>query len=234
MSDPTASMESFPRRARDILLAAHDAMPTAEQVDCLLMECGEGLERGYFTPDEEAKIRSVFVDFLQVRAALGEVILEAWRRLPLLRRRLNSDELRIFIPGWLAGCMVLRGSRYLVDHFKSQRILRRLLNRPDPVNGVPAGMFERVYHTSTSIAYLSRFFWGLRVAETNAGAIWNWRPIPTRRRCCRCSKAKNLFCSGRNGRMPARTRPAVWARRETPPATTCDGSAGGCSNPRGA
>lgn len=171
MDAPPLPADSFPRRAKDILLAACDAMPTAEQVEHLRRHCAPGEERGYFTPDEETRIRAVFVDFLQVRAALGEVILEARERIPLFRRRLSPEELKVFVPGWLAGCMVLRGSRYLVQHFKGHKQIHRLLNRPAPREGVPEGMFDRVDHTSTRIAHLSRFFWGLRVAETNAQAI---------------------------------------------------------------
>jgi hypothetical protein len=177
--NPTPFSEStWLEQARDTLLAAHDALPRADQVLALQQELATSVERGYFSPEEDDRIRMVFCRYLHIRSALTELLVTVRRKLPLFRRHLKEEDLQLFIAGWLAGCMLMRTSRYVVKEFYDQPLLYDLLNREDASNSIPAGTLDRVYRLSTRPANVIRFFWAVRIAEAHADDIEALRDHP--------------------------------------------------------
>ncbi|MGA0369563.1 MAG: YiiX/YebB-like N1pC/P60 family cysteine hydrolase [Kiritimatiellia bacterium] len=152
-------------KARDTLLAAQAMIPEAGEVEVLHAELEPALQRGYFTPDEEARIKSVFARYLHVRSALHQTILSLRPLLPRFGQRIGNDSRRAFIAAWLGGCMLMRSARYMVNRYYDISMVRNLLNRPDTDYGIPEGVFDQIHRNSTRPRTLLRYLRALRIAE---------------------------------------------------------------------
>jgi len=152
---------------RDTLLAAHEALPTDADVKALQEELSPELERGYLSPESDERLRSQFARYLHVRSALGTLLESARRQLPIFRRHLHREELKQFLGGWLAGCMLMRTSRYLMNHFEHQKQVRTFLNQAHPFYGIPPRMFDEIRDSSIKPRNLFRYFWALQIAESH-------------------------------------------------------------------
>ncbi len=154
-------------RLRDTLLAAQQVIPKAEEVSALEEQLAHELERGYFSPETDELLRERFARYLHVRSALGDILQQARQQLPIFRRHLRGEELKSFLGGWLAGCILMRSSRYLLNRYEEQAQVRAILNQADPRRGVPPRMFDEIRNSSTSPRNLFRFFWALEMAEAH-------------------------------------------------------------------
>lgn len=154
-------------KARDTLLAAQTAMPRAEEVENLHRALLTGVDRGYFTPDEDAQIKILFSSYLHVRSALHELLQSLRPLVPRFGKKADPDALRIFLAGWLAGCMLMRSARYVVRQFYELDQARGLLNQADPAYGIPPGMFDYIQRGSTHPATLVRYLRAARYAEAH-------------------------------------------------------------------
>lgn len=152
-------------RARDTLLAAQNALPLADDVDRLHRDLETALERGYFNPEEEARIKQVFSRYLHVRNALHQTLNSLRPLLPKFGRPLQAESRQAFVAAWLSGCMLMRSARFMVNRYHDHKQVRRLLNRADPVFGIPEGMFDRIQKGSTRPATLMRYLRALYFYE---------------------------------------------------------------------
>ncbi|MDA3873635.1 MAG: hypothetical protein PF795_06715 [Kiritimatiellae bacterium] len=155
---PTESdFHSLLEKARDTLLAAHTAMPTAEEVAELHANLKPALDRGYLFPNEDAEFRQLFARYLHVRSALHDT-LHSMR--PLAPRwwwsPYTPHSLQAFVAAWLAGCMLMRSARYVVNEFHNQPMIRTLLNQAEPLYTIPAGTLDLIYRSSTRPSTLLR------------------------------------------------------------------------------
>ena len=73
-SETTTPIDAKIEGAARALTTLAPMLPTREQIDLLFVENKESIERGYFLPDEDEKIRELFSIYLTTRAALFSVL----------------------------------------------------------------------------------------------------------------------------------------------------------------
>jgi len=119
-----------------------------------MLEAAEA--RGYFTPPEDEEIKVRYAQYLRVRTVLLEtlaVMEEASGR----DGREWSGRLASFVIAFAAACLLVRGSRGLSARAEASRLLRKKLDEPDPLRGIPEKTFTAIYRASTDTLRLTRF-----------------------------------------------------------------------------
>lgn len=104
-------------------------------------------QRGYFTPDEDDRLRQMLLAYRNYRISAYEIIdrcreYEAVGSLP--------SQLRTFILGFAAALTVYSKSQKLIETFRNEPLARRSLNEPEPDFGLEADFFERIFERYTS------------------------------------------------------------------------------------
>lgn len=178
MPATTSDITNRLEKARDTLLAAHHALPLADEVAQLQTDLQPALERGYFTPEEDARIKQLFSNYLHVRSALHESLQSFRTLVPRFGHKSDPEYLRIFLAGWVAGCMLMRTARYVVSQFYRTDQVRKLLNRADPTYGIPGGIFDQIHQGSTHPAVLLRYLRAARYADNHQAELTAFRPDP--------------------------------------------------------
>ncbi len=177
MSD-AASTSGILNRVRNTVLASAAGFPRESEI-LSLREClTPALERGYFTPSEDEKIREVYARYLHARTALYLSLEDLRKHLPRWHRATNPEAIQAFVLGWTAGCILMRAARYLVTEFYPAPALRKLLNEAEPRYGIPEGSLDQIYRTATHSRVLMRFLHAARFAERHAGQIEALRNLP--------------------------------------------------------
>ncbi len=178
MTSLSPSQHELLEKARDTLLAAQRAVPLAGEIDDLQNELQAALERGYFSPEEEARIKTVFSQYLHVRNALHQTLHSLRPLLPRIGKKLAPASQQAFIAAWLSGCILMRSARFMVNRTHDEKLLRKLLNQPDTAFGIPQGIFDRIHKSSTHPATLLRYLRALQFAERHAEELKQFSEDP--------------------------------------------------------
>lgn len=173
MSDPAVL-----DRARATLLSARQGLPTAGEVDGLEETAQAARERGYLLPDEETAIRFQMERYLHIRAALHENLQSMQPLVPRFRPPRDDLALKAFLCAWLSGCMLMRAARYILQRVEDDPVIWKALNQAHPVEGIPAGTFERIRDSSTRPSTLLRYFQAMKYAETLSGELRTLKADP--------------------------------------------------------
>lgn len=124
-----------------------------------------GLERGYFSPDEDSQIHGAFSRYLTSRAVLLEVIDDLE---PLALGRwpgaATGDVQRAFLVAYTASCLLVRAGRHVVNQIAGEDLMRRKLDQACPELGIPEGQFTLLYRALTR----PRNAWRLHQAQSYA------------------------------------------------------------------
>lgn len=132
------------------LLTIAPSLPTLETVEHVMATAGEATERGYFLPDEDETVRSVFATYLTTRAALLST-LEDLR--PYALEELSQPHPKrpeIFVVAYCAACLLMRSGRFLIDSFRQERVIWKKLDEAEPRFGIPKKQFTKIYRSLTS------------------------------------------------------------------------------------
>jgi len=112
--------------------------------------------RGYFLPDEEEVVRARYAGYLGVRVALLESLAElgeaAGNAVADWRARLP-----VFATAFAAACLLMRGTRFIVDMAAERPVIWKKLDEADPLTRVPRKSFTMLYRAATSPVNLGRF-----------------------------------------------------------------------------
>ena len=98
--------------------------------------------RNHFRPEEEDRIRSMFMSYLAYRAALLRLVVNYAGYQSVHDPEIKA---RCFLIGYAAACMVYDASSKLVVDYRDDAVARKKLNEPEPCWGIPAGMFDVMY-----------------------------------------------------------------------------------------
>jgi hypothetical protein len=138
-------------------------------------------DRGYFTPDEDDRVRRMLLAYRNYRLALYEIIHRhlGYETLGDVRSRLRG-----LIIGFAAALTLYAKSLKLIQTYEHEPLIRKKLNEPDAKFGLEAGFFEEVLGAYTSlrnhrlVAHANRFWRAqrktireLRLAES---PDWHW------------------------------------------------------------
>ena len=105
--------------------------------------------RGYFTPDEDDRVRRLLFGYRSYRMALYEIINRYLDHEELTE---PVDELRAFMIAYASGLTLYAKSLKFIQAYEHDPLVRGKLNEPDPQSGIEAGFFEEVLRAYTSLS----------------------------------------------------------------------------------
>jgi 1-acyl-sn-glycerol-3-phosphate acyltransferase len=105
-------------------------------------------QRGYFTPDEDDRVRQLLLTYRNVRLTLYEIIERCQAREPAAG---PADRLRCLLVGYAAALLLCTHSLRLIRLYEDDPPVRQKLNEPDGKFGLEAGFFDWVLAAFTSL-----------------------------------------------------------------------------------
>jgi len=140
MSAP--ELELLSETIRGLIEAAFDLgndAPSKAELDAII-------SRGEFRPAEDEAIGFWFARFLSVRESLWAVIEDAQTILDELDSNTNKDiELRYFVLGYAAACVLIRIDRIVLFEVAHHSIVQRKLNEAFPEYRIPRKQYTGVF-----------------------------------------------------------------------------------------
>jgi hypothetical protein len=122
----------------------------------------DAVARGYFTPDEEDRIRQAMLAYRNYRLGAYEIVFR-YRRYAIID--VPYLQLRCFLIAYAAALTLVAKSLRLIEWAEHVPLLRSALNEPDPAFGLPPGLFDDVLAGFGSIGNY----------RSMAQAGWFWR-----------------------------------------------------------
>lgn len=128
------------------------AVSGEDRLSAELADIERASARGYFTPDEDERVRFRFAQYLSARAALLQTVEDLK---PLARARetsgaLGEDErLRAFVLAYTATALLVRAGRFIVERYAPNKIVQRKLNEAEPRFAIPRKQYTAIYRSLT-------------------------------------------------------------------------------------
>ncbi|QDT00530.1 YiiX/YebB-like N1pC/P60 family cysteine hydrolase [Adhaeretor mobilis] len=112
------------------------------------------VQRGYLTPTEELAARQLQASYWQCRSALLEIVLSldpgpAHSESIDLAEQTATKQAANFLTAFTAAGVLVDAAIFLRSRFHSAASIRKKLDEPDPVLGVPGDMYATVQHSLT-------------------------------------------------------------------------------------
>ena len=147
------------------LLSVGPLLPTIHSLATEMADVKRASERGYFLPDEDERIRTVFAKYLRTRGALLST-LEDLRPLVIGADKVKGElEPQVFAVAFCTACMLVRSGRFIVDSFRKDRVAWKKLDEAEPRFGIPRKQFTHIYRSLTSPRNIFIFLAGVRYYE---------------------------------------------------------------------
>ena len=142
-------------------------LPTEASIHDVVDQAKKAAERGYFLPDEDERVRSVFAHYLTIRAALMTTLreLEPFTRDQM--RRKGPLQFQAFTIAFCTACMLVRSGRFVVDSFEEFPVIWRKLDEAEPRFGIPRKQFSTIFKSLTSLRNVSAFQKAIRYAQAH-------------------------------------------------------------------
>ena len=132
----------------------------------------QAARRGYFRPSEEEELRSWFARALTVREGLWETIHEASSKLGGgLRDPLERLDLRVFVAGYAAACLLVRLDFFIVEGLAGDSRTRRKLNEPSARFRIPPKQFTAFYKSLANPSTALLLYRAMRFAEAHRASF---------------------------------------------------------------
>lgn len=134
-------------RLRTVVTGVNDLTRKAARLESELAEKLTRERRDYYLPEEDDQIRWQFMSYLSYRAALLRLV-TTYAGFEVVR----DPELkaRCFMVAYAAAMTTFRTSLQLVTTYRDNPRVRRKLNEPEPLWGIPSGMFDRLLEGVTN------------------------------------------------------------------------------------
>ena len=135
--------------------------------------------RGYVTPSEELKLRQLQVSYWQSRSALFELVNELRRDVD----RFEKATPEAFLVALAAAALLVDAARFLRETFHPVTVVRRKLDEPDPVYGIPPRMYDDVQrslvdaHHAWHLWQATRYYDQQRAALAESAAAAGLDPL---------------------------------------------------------
>lgn len=150
------------------------AVSSLDKLSVELADIDRACARGYFTPDEDERVRARFAQYLTARAGLLQTI-EELRPIALAQvpnGGLSDDErLRAFALAYTATAVLVRAGRFIVDRFAPNKIVQRKLNEAEPRFGIPRKQYTQVYKSLTSPVNAWRIHQAREFADSHRASL---------------------------------------------------------------
>jgi uncharacterized protein YycO len=159
------------RSARSIASLA----PTVTHLEALedvRDDARRAIERGYFTPEEDDRLRAWFARYLTARAGLLETIDDLT---PMAEGDVagvdEGTQLRGFVIAYTAACLLVRAARCFIEDFATHKLVQRKLNETEPARRVPRKQYTMIYRSLTRPVNAWRLAEAMRFADDHRAAI---------------------------------------------------------------
>ena len=140
-------------------------MPTPDSLATEIADAKRASERGYFTPDEDERVRTKFAYYLRTRAALMTTLNEL-RPLVVGSQRIDvKQQPGLFAVSFCTACLLIRSGRFVVDSFRNNRVIWKKLDEAEPRYGIPRKQFTEIYRSLTSWRNMLNFQTGIRYLD---------------------------------------------------------------------
>jgi len=132
--------------------AAHTIIELASYLDDLKAEAlsifdpAKVTARGYITPSRELHLRHLQLSYWKARSALFELLNDIWREVERMDRATPTQ----FLICLASSALLVDAARFLRENFHRTTVVRRKLDEPDPVYGIPPRMYDDVQKSLTS------------------------------------------------------------------------------------
>ena len=104
-------------------------------------------EVGYVTASQELAVRQLQLSYWKSRVALLELVSEIRAQAERPENAAPAE----FLVALAAAALLVDSARYLREHFHHVTVVRRKLDEPDPVYGIPPRMYDDVQRSLVSV-----------------------------------------------------------------------------------
>ena len=111
-----------------------------------IFDATEIAARGYIRPTKEVNLRQLQRSYWKTRNALLELVYEIWREVERVDRATPQQ----FLVALAAAALLVDAARFLRETFHRSTVVRRKLDEPDIVHGIPPRMYDEVQKSLTS------------------------------------------------------------------------------------
>lgn len=157
------------------LLASSAALPRREDLGVYLADFARAEARGYFLPDEDERLRTIYSRYLAVRSALWALLDDVSRGEV---RREGTNDLREFAVAYAAASLLVRAASYLIELTENAPLTRKKLDEPEPRYHLEAKTFTRIFESLTAPKRWWAYFDAVRFYEKNKSEILALRDDP--------------------------------------------------------
>jgi hypothetical protein len=123
--------------------------------------------RGYITPSEETQVRHLQLSYWKTRSALLELVDEIRQGVTSLDQATPQE----FLIAFADAVLLVDAARFLREVFHRATVVRRKLDEPDPVHGIPPRMYERVQKSLTSPYHAWHLWQAARFYDKHRGRL---------------------------------------------------------------
>jgi hypothetical protein len=167
----TMEQASLVSRAARSIASLAPAVCGLDQIETELADIARAEKRGYFTPDEDDRVRARFAQYLGARAALLRTT-EELRPLAMGGQPVDDEQrVRAFVAAYAAATMLVHAGRFIVERFATSSMVQRKLNEAEPRFGIPRKKFTEVYKSLTDPLNAFRLKLSLRYAAEHRDEI---------------------------------------------------------------
>jgi hypothetical protein len=173
--DPLEPAGAIVRRAVRTLRGLGPAMPTPENLSQEMADARNATKRGYFTPDEDERVRAAFAKFLKARAVLEDTILDieelCSRRDGTFSALSEREQYQAFTACFYAACLLNRTADFVVGRYGRSKVVHRKLDEAEPRFGIPKKCFTQLFQMLTEPSHIWHFQQLIRFAKDHEDKI---------------------------------------------------------------
>ena len=156
------------------LRASFDALPTMEDIGALLADSRAAEARGYYDPNEDARLRETFARYLGIRSAIWQLIQELkphYIQFSNPKADMTDDSVKAFAIAFCGAEIIVRTGEYLIDLARKRDIVWRKLDEADLRYNLPRKRFTRVYRQLTSNFKMQSYYRARDYFDANREAV---------------------------------------------------------------
>lgn len=161
------------------ILSLAPALSGLDRLQAELQDIERASARGYFTPDEDERVRLRFAEYLGARAALLQTIEELRPIATGTAAEVGeSGRLRAFVIAYAATALLVRAGRFIIEHYAPNKIVQRKLNESETRLGIPRKQYTGVYRSLTDPINAWRIHEAIQFADAHRKEIESFARDP--------------------------------------------------------
>lgn len=149
----------------EVIASACRAMPLAESLLEVKGDVEKAVERGYFLPDEDERLREMYRRYLRTRTVLLEAIADLEPFVVGKEEVEWSERLKIFTAAFTAATVLVRAAKYIVDIAADRFLVWKKLDEAELRYGIPKNSYSSMFKNLTSSRRMWRFYESIRFYE---------------------------------------------------------------------